>query len=34
MKKILCALCIGVALLGVTACGIGDTNTTYERAQI
>ena len=34
MKKILCALCMTTALLGVTACGIGDTNTTYDRAQI
>ncbi len=34
MKKILCILCMTTALLGVTACGIGDTNTTYDRAQI
>lgn len=34
MKKILCVLCMTTALLGVTACGIGDTNTTYDRAEI
>ena len=34
MKKILCILCMTIALLGMTACGIGDTNTTYDRAQI
>ena len=34
MKKIFCVLCVAAALLGVTACGIGDTNTTYDRAQI
>ena len=34
MKKILCALCMATALLGVTACGIGDTNTTYDRYEI
>ena len=34
MKKILCILCMATALVGVTACGIGDTNTTYDRAQI
>ncbi len=34
MKKILCLICMATALLGVTACGIGDTNTTYDRAQI
>jgi len=34
MKKILYILCISIALLGITACGIGDTNTTYDRAQI
>ena len=34
MKKILCAICLTTALVGLTACGIGDTNTTYDRAQI
>jgi len=34
MKKILCAICMTSALIGLTACGIGDTNTTYDRAQI
>jgi len=34
MKKILCVICMATALLGLTACGIGDTNTTYDRAQI
>ena len=34
MKKFLYAFCIVSVLLGVTACGIGDTNTTYDRAQI
>ena len=34
MKKILCVLCMTTALLGVVGCGIGDTNTTYDRAQI
>ena len=34
MKKILCALCMTTALLGVVACGIGDTNTTYDRSEI
>jgi len=34
MKKILCVVCMVAALAGMTACGIGDTNTTYDRAQI
>ncbi|MBQ4472115.1 MAG: hypothetical protein II942_02590 [Alphaproteobacteria bacterium] len=34
MKKILCAVCMTTALIGLTACGIGDTNTTYDRAQV
>lgn len=34
MKKILYALCITVSTLSLTACGIGDTNTTYNRADI
>jgi len=34
MKKILCVFCMIGALFAVTACGIGDTNTTYDRAQI
>ena len=34
MKKILCVLCMTTALFGLTACGIGDTNTTYDRTQI
>lgn len=34
MKKILCVLCMTTALFGVTACGIGDTNTTYDRYEI
>ena len=34
MKKILYILCVTTALFGVAACGIGDTNTTYDRAQI
>ena len=34
MKKILCVLCMTTALLGVTACGIGDTNTTYDRYEV
>ena len=31
MKKFFCVLVAAVALVG---CGIGDTNTTYERAEI
>lgn len=34
MKKILYIFCVVTALMGLTACGIGDTNTTYDRAQI
>ena len=34
MKKILYAICLTTTLVGLTACGIGDTNTTYDRAQI
>ena len=34
MKKFLYILAIVSALVGLTACGIGDTNTTYDRAQI
>lgn len=34
MKKFLYIICMVSALVGVTACGIGDTNTTYDRAQI
>lgn len=34
MKKFLCVFCMAAALIGLTACGIGDTNTTYDRAQI
>ena len=34
MKKILCAFCLTVSALGLTACGIGDTNTTYQRYEI
>ena len=34
MKKFLCAVCMTSMLVGLTACGIGDTNTTYDRAQI
>ena len=34
MKKILCVICMTSMLVGLTACGIGDTNTTYDRAQI
>ena len=34
MKKFLYALCMTSVLIGLTACGIGDTNTTYDRAQI
>ncbi len=34
MKKFLYAVCMTSVLLGLTACGIGDTNTTYDRAQI
>ena len=31
MKKIFCVMVIALALVG---CGIGDTNTTYERTDI
>ena len=34
MKKFLYAICLTSLLIGLTACGIGDTNTTYDRAQI
>lgn len=34
MKKFLYVLCIVASLVGLAACGIGDTNTTYDRAQI
>ena len=34
MKKILYTLLAITALFGITACGIGDTNTTYDRTQI
>ena len=34
MKKFLYAICMTSILVGLTACGIGDTNTTYDRAQI
>ena len=34
MRKLLCAICMTTAIFGLTACGIGDTNTTYDRAQI
>lgn len=34
MKKFLCALCAATAMFGIAACGIGDTNTTYNRADI
>lgn len=34
MKKFLYATCFTSILIGLTACGIGDTNTTYDRAQI
>ena len=34
MKKFLYAICITTLLIGLTACGIGDTNTTYDRSQI
>ena len=34
MKKFLCLVCMVAALFGVVACGIGDTNTTYNRSEI
>ncbi len=34
MKKIILCLTAILGTLALTACGIGDTNTTYERAEI